>query len=1260
MQLFQGALLYRCYLDDGRTPTSSLPVHPDAVCSAGGEPGSQGTCAAGEVCLLHGANPFGGTVGYDDIGGAVMTTVMCMTLEGWSDVMYMMMDAVSEYAAIYYVILVLFGSFYVINLFLAVLWQTYQSRQADVPEETAPSSLSRALKAVSGRLSIAQRLRKQSGELRSEVSALRAAAEASEAGAAAEASALRTMAALAHEPSTLAHEPSAAPSAASRYFTAVVQRGAGGALDDLPPPPTAFHGLAPSAASSASSQALLPAAAGRSDASAAGSQPPWLARSPPDFWRSCDRFLDSDLFRVLVLGLVCGNTLVMAMERHPSTPELDALLADSNLAFTLLFTAEMALKLAVRGAWRYWSDPFDRFDGFVVVTGLVELVARSLYELDALAVQELRLFRLLRIFKLARQWRSLRVVLRSLLEAMASLQYLFMILVLTIFIFAVMGMQLFGGKLAPSADAPDLSERLASLAARNLYDSFANAMVTVFVVISVEDWNDYWVVTHRAVGPWSAAYYILLLLIGNYLVLNLVVAVVIGGYVSAAEQQEKYNAQVAAAVKIEAAARGKAVRRLSVAGETSELLALSQPKTALDQLRQRLCGCLDGRANHALYLFPPSHPIRRLARLIVTRPIVPGTGVTFTHLLVLTIAVTTACSVFVTCDVVEDVDGASFQSLEGVERELFEQAERLDVLVLWLSLVEVLANAIAYGLYSTPNAYLHKGWNQLDFGLVLASAASVVWEQMAAGGLSLMTLRSLRLLKLVAYEIRLVAHVSGLRQVVNLLVVVMPRVVNVMLCYMTFLLVFGILGVQLFAGHYASCRAPDGSSVAGRLDRTACLEAGYEWANPASGSFDDIGSAMLLLFEMSSLEGWPLIMYAGIDSAPDESHPPTADRNVALGLFFVLWVLSGGMVLLNLFVGVLVEAFADVKREQAGTPRLLSEDQKQWAATFELMLTISPQRSPPCPPGHCRASAWRVVMAEHFESVVLGVILFNTALMGLDGYHNTDEQQSALLLLNVLCTLFFCAEATLKLLALSPSGYFADGWNVFDLTVVAISLVDLSATLTYAISPAVAVGAGESALQPTLLRVLRLTRILRTMRAIKSSRGLRMLLTTLFTSLPALANVLGVFLLMQFTFSVLGMHLFRHVHWADEHADFCTFGGAFLTMFRCATGEGWNSLMHQAMVPSERCSEASLARGDCGSWLAIPFFVGYVVLTSFVVLKMIVALIIENFVLSLKQVIAFWLPSGCLLMAFWWPSGRLFGRPLMAFRWPSAAFLAAL
>ena len=148
-------------------------------------------------------------------------------------------------------------------------------------------------------------------------------------------------------------------------------------------------------------------------------------------------------------------------------------------------------------------------------------------------------------------------------------------------------------------------------------------------------------------------------------------------------------------------------------------------------------------------------------------------------------------------------------------------------------------------------------------------------------------------------------------------------------------------------------------------------------------------------------------------------------------------------------------------------------------------------------------------------------------------------------------------------------------------------------------------------------------RVARVLRTIKSSKGLRALISALLLSLPALANLGGLFVILQFLYSVLGMQLFGNVAWGDylnADANFCTFGTAFLTMFRCATGESWNGIMHDAMITADtyapdgpRCSDEA---GDCGSWTALPFFISYTVIAAFVMINMIVAVILENFALS--------------------------------------------
>ena len=122
VQLFKGSLLYRCHPDNA---TFAIDGEDATVCAppVAGEPTG---CDAGSSCLYYGENPVHGTISFDSIGWAWITLFQCVTMEGWVDVMYMEMAAVSPFASIvYFVSLVLLGSFYLLNLFLAVLYDEY-------------------------------------------------------------------------------------------------------------------------------------------------------------------------------------------------------------------------------------------------------------------------------------------------------------------------------------------------------------------------------------------------------------------------------------------------------------------------------------------------------------------------------------------------------------------------------------------------------------------------------------------------------------------------------------------------------------------------------------------------------------------------------------------------------------------------------------------------------------------------------------------------------------------------------------------------------------------------------------------------------------------------------------------------------------------------------------------------------------------------------------------------------------------------------
>ena len=159
---------------------------------------------------------------------------------------------------------------------------------------------------------------------------------------------------------------------------------------------------------------------------------------------------DSSPFQNLVIALIVLNTGMMALERYPMDPVLESHLELINVYLTIAFASEMVLKIMGEGVASYLRDSFNRFDGAVVVVSVLDLVATELHIDIGLNANVLRAFRLLRVFKLVRSWKNLRVVLQAMLSAVGQLSNLFLLLLLIIFIFALLGMSLFGDTYTPA------------------------------------------------------------------------------------------------------------------------------------------------------------------------------------------------------------------------------------------------------------------------------------------------------------------------------------------------------------------------------------------------------------------------------------------------------------------------------------------------------------------------------------------------------------------------------------------------------------------------------------------------------------------------------------------------------------------------------------------------------------------------------------------------------------------------------------------
>ena len=239
---------------------------------------------------------------------------------------------------------------------------------------------------------------------------------------------------------------------------------------------------------------------------------------------------NSPLFGGFITFIIVLNTIVLALDKSPAWPEDVAnVLKTFNTIFTVVFSIEMVIKLIGLGLRGYCSDNMNLFDGIIVIISLVELgmAATSGSSKGGGPFGALRAFRLFRIFKVFRSG-DLRMLLESIILTVADIRDYTILLGLFIYVTSLMGMSFFASKVKFDDDgALDLKD---GTPPRANFDNIFSALLTVFEVIIGENWNSVMYDHIRAVGMMSALYFIILVITGNIIMLNLFLAILLGNF----------------------------------------------------------------------------------------------------------------------------------------------------------------------------------------------------------------------------------------------------------------------------------------------------------------------------------------------------------------------------------------------------------------------------------------------------------------------------------------------------------------------------------------------------------------------------------------------------------------------------------------------------------------------------------------------------------------------------------------------------------
>ncbi|XP_063528381.1 voltage-dependent L-type calcium channel subunit alpha-1C isoform X1 [Pongo pygmaeus] len=1266
LELFMGKMHKTCYNQEG---IADVPAEDDpSPCAL--ETGHGRQCQNGTVCKPGWDGPKHGITNFDNFAFAMLTVFQCITMEGWTDVLYWMQDAMGyELPWVYFVSLVIFGSFFVLNLVLGVLSGEFSKERekakarGDFQKLREKQQLEEDLKGYLDWITQAEDIDPENEDEGMDEEKPRN--RGTPAGMLDQKKG--KFAWFSHSTETHVSMPT------SETESVNTENVAGGDIEGENCGARLAHRISKSKFSR--------------------------------YWRRWNRFcrrkcraaVKSNVFYWLVIFLVFLNTLTIASEHYNQPHWLTEVQDTANKALLALFTAEMLLKMYSLGLQAYFVSLFNRFDCFVVCGGILETILVETKIMSPLGISVLRCVRLLRIFKITRYWNSLSNLVASLLNSVRSIASLLLLLFLFIIIFSLLGMQLFGGKF----NFDEMQTR------RSTFDNFPQSLLTVFQILTGEDWNSVMYDGIMAYGGPSfpgmlvCIYFIILFICGNYILLNVFLAIAVDNLADAEsltsaqkeEEEEKERKKLARTASPEK--KQELVEKPAVEESKEEKIELksitadgeSPPTTKINM------DDLQPNENEDKSPYPnpeatgeedeeePEMPVgprpRPLSELHLKEKAVPMPEASaffifssnnrfrlqchrivndtiFTNLILFFILLSS-----ISLAAEDPVQHTSFRNhilfyFDIVFTTIFTIEIALKILgnadYVFTSIftLEIILKMTAYGAFLHKGSFCRNYFNILDLLVVSVSLISFGIQSSAINVVKI--LRVLRVLR----PLRAINRAKGLKHVVQCVFVAIRTIGNIVIVTTLLQFMFACIGVQLFKGKLYTCSDSSKQTEAeckgnyitykdGEVDHPIIQP--RSWEN-SKFDFDNVLAAMMALFTVSTFEGWPELLYRSIDSHTEDKGP-IYNYRVEISIFFIIYIIIIAFFMMNIFVGFVIVTFQE-QGEQEYKNCELDKNQRQ---CVEYALKARPLRRY-IPKNQHQYKVWYVVNSTYFEYLMFVLILLNTICLAMQHYGQSCLFKIAMNILNMLFTGLFTVEMILKLIAFKPKGYFSDPWNVFDFLIVIGSIIDviLSETNHYfcdawnTFDALIVVGsivdiaitevnpAEHTQCSPSMnaeensrisITFFRLFRVMRLVKLLSRGEGIRTLLWTFIKSFQALPYVALLIVMLFFIYAVIGMQVFGKIALNDtteinRNNNFQTFPQAVLLLFRCATGEAWQDIM-LACMPGKKCapesepSNSTEGETPCGSSFAVFYFISFYMLCAFLIINLFVAVIMDNF-----------------------------------------------
>ncbi|XP_055877041.1 voltage-dependent T-type calcium channel subunit alpha-1G-like isoform X8 [Biomphalaria glabrata] len=906
-------------------------------------------------------------------------------------------------------------------------------------------------------------------------------------------------------------------------------------------------------------------------------------------------FVESNFFQRSILVAILLNTLSMGVEYHNQPEELTIVLEYSNIVFCVMFGTEMTFKIFAYGLFGYISNGFNVFDGFIVILSIVELAQPG--ENGASGLSVLRTFRLLRILKLVRFMPALRRQLVVMLRTMDNVATFFALLVLFMFIFSILGMNLFGGSFCEMEDGTACSckERCnASLCKcdRANFDNLLWSLVTVFQVLTQEDWNTVLYNGMAKTSTWASLYFVALMTFGNYVLFNLLVAILVEGFSTEDEEKKKEKIkETDAADKDEEDEEEKEKQRLA---ENNNIDDVQSTKSCLNSVD------LDVKNNKEkekkMLALPPSS-----APIIKTESPPPNHGFTssdgplnpplITH---------TAATPMATPQ-----GSPNENAIKDTNNKLSVSVKR-SALKSTLS-VDSDKSPSFRGGSPRPSPCLRRTNSRGSHHQ--RSASWRARNRRLRGDKTSLVVDSLSdSADDVEDDVFSSSHSQSPTYSAGT-----PRTPSVNTHGHAVTYVFSDCNGHPPLNNQRAL-SPQSSLKGRALTPRNSFKSHHTWSrNNSVGSGRSICNSFELSRQNSFTSHRTVNSLGSGNSKDDKSNKNYVD-------------------LPDVKIALDKEEGRENEADEADPDAI---DETEWNCSWcpeprgcflerheYAFYLLSNENS-------LRKLAHHLISRKWFDNTVLIFIALNCITLAMERPDIPPEsvERHFLIYTNYVFTFVFTIEMLIKVTAkgffIGKHAYFKSGWNVMDGFLVIISLIDIFISITASSSPKIF----------GILRVFRLLRTLRPLRVISRAPGLKLVVQTLLSSLRPIGNIVLICCTFFIIFGILGVQLFKgtfyycrglnvtHVtnrnqcledkknEWVNQKYNFDNLGQALMALFVLASKDGWVQIMYTGLdavgvdkQPIENYNE----------WRLI-YFISFLLLVAFFVLNMFVGVVVENF-----------------------------------------------